>query len=52
MKNSPVAEQCVRVNVEGVRIRVAELGEDRLMIGAAEVGLAALLADPEMFRAP
>jgi predicted NBD/HSP70 family sugar kinase len=41
-----VASQAVAAAFEGVSIRVAALGEDRLMIGAAEAALAPLLADP------
>lgn len=41
-----VAAQTVGAAFEEVAIRVAALGEDRLMIGAAEVALASLLDDP------
>jgi predicted NBD/HSP70 family sugar kinase len=41
-----VAAQTVAAAFEEVAIRVAALGEDRLMIGAAEAALAPLLADP------
>ncbi len=41
-----VALQTIPAAYEGTEIRVAELGEARLMIGAAEVAFAALLADP------
>jgi len=41
-----VASQTVAAAFEEVAIRVAALGEDRLMIGAAEAALATLLADP------
>lgn len=41
-----VAENCVAAAGEGLRIRPAELGRDRLLIGAAELALAPLLADP------
>jgi predicted NBD/HSP70 family sugar kinase len=41
-----VAAQTVAAAFEEVAIRVAALGEDRLMIGAAEVALASLLDDP------
>ena len=41
-----VAAQAVAAAFEEVSIRVAALGEDRLMIGAAEAALAPLLADP------
>jgi predicted NBD/HSP70 family sugar kinase len=41
-----VASQAVAAAFEEVSIRVAALGEDRLMIGAAEAALAPLLADP------
>lgn len=43
---SAVAAQALPAAVEHLSIRVAELGEDRLMIGAAELAFAALLADP------
>ena len=41
-----VAEQTLPPAAEGVRIRPAALGEDRLLIGAAELVFAPLLADP------
>lgn len=41
-----VAAQAVPAAWEGTRIRPAALGEDRLMIGAAELAFSALLADP------
>jgi len=41
-----VRSQAVAAAFEGVGIRVAALGEDRLMIGAAEAALAELLSDP------
>ncbi|MDQ0894109.1 ROK family transcriptional regulator [Agromyces ramosus] len=41
-----VAAQALPAAAEDLAIRVAELGEDRLMIGAAEIAFAALLADP------
>lgn len=41
-----VASQTVAAAFEEVAIRVAALGEDRLMIGAAEAALAPLLEDP------
>lgn len=41
-----VASQAVDAAFEEVAIRVAALGEDRLMIGAAEAALAPLLEDP------
>jgi predicted NBD/HSP70 family sugar kinase len=41
-----VRSQAVAAAFEGVGIRVAALGEDRLMIGAAEAALADLLSDP------
>jgi predicted NBD/HSP70 family sugar kinase len=41
-----VAAQTVAAAFEEVAIRVAALGEDRLMIGAAEAALASLLDDP------
>lgn len=42
-----VATQAVAAAFEEVSIRVAALGEDRLMIGAAEAAFAPLLADPQ-----
>lgn len=45
-----VASQTVAAAFEEVAIRVAALGEDRLMIGAAEAALATLLADPFVAR--
>ena len=49
-----VAEQALPAASEGLSIRVAALGEDRLLIGAAEIAFARLLADPlrAMERAP
>jgi predicted NBD/HSP70 family sugar kinase len=41
-----VAALAVPAAWEGTRIRPAALGEDRLMIGAAELAFSALLADP------
>ena len=41
-----VAAQAMPASVEGLDIRVASLGEDRLLIGAAEAAFAGLLADP------
>jgi predicted NBD/HSP70 family sugar kinase len=41
-----VGAQTVAAAFEEVSIRVAALGEDRLMIGAAEAALSPLLADP------
>ena len=41
-----VAEQAMPAAAEGLDIRVAALGEDRLAIGAAELALEHLLADP------
>jgi predicted NBD/HSP70 family sugar kinase len=41
-----VRSQAVAAAFEEVSIRVAALGEDRLLIGAAEAALAALLEDP------
>ena len=41
-----VAAQALPVASEGLAIRVAELGENRLLIGAAELAFAGLLADP------
>ena len=41
-----VASQALAPAVEGVRIRPAALGDDRLLIGAAEIAFAALLAAP------
>ena len=41
-----VAEQAMPAAAEGLDIRVAALGEDRLAIGAAELAFEHLLADP------
>ncbi|WP_127792691.1 ROK family transcriptional regulator [Agromyces sp. LHK192] len=41
-----VVAQAMPAAVEDVDLRVAALGEDRLLIGAAEAAFAALLADP------
>jgi predicted NBD/HSP70 family sugar kinase len=41
-----VEAQAMAAAFEGVEIRVALLGEDRLLIGAAEIAFEALLADP------
>ncbi|SFR71817.1 Sugar kinase of the NBD/HSP70 family, may contain an N-terminal HTH domain [Agromyces sp. CF514] len=41
-----VAAHALPVASEGLDIRVAELGENRLLIGAAELAFAGLLADP------
>lgn len=41
-----VEAQTVAAAFEGVSIRVAALGEDRLMIGAAEAAFTPLIADP------
>jgi predicted NBD/HSP70 family sugar kinase len=41
-----VAAQATSASWEGTRIRPAALGEDRLMIGAAELAFSSLLADP------
>ncbi len=41
-----VESQTVAAAFEGVSIRVAALGEDRLMIGAAEAAFSPLIADP------
>lgn len=41
-----VAAQALPVASEGLDLRVAELGENRLLIGAAELAFAELLADP------
>ncbi len=41
-----VAAQAMTANAEDLGIRVASLGEDRLLMGAAEAAFAALLADP------
>ena len=41
-----VAEQAMPAAAEGLDIRVAALGEDRLPIGAAELAFERLLADP------
>lgn len=42
-----VIAQAMPAAAEGVELRVAALGEDRLAIGAAELAFAPLLADPE-----
>jgi hypothetical protein len=42
-----VGELTVPTAFDEVDIMVAELGEDRLMIGAAEIAFAGVLADPE-----
>ena len=49
-----VAEQAMPAAAEGLDIRVAALGEDRLAIGAAELAFEQLLADPlqEALTAP
>lgn len=44
--DAQVAGQAVSAAWEGTRIRPAGLGQDRLMIGAAELAFAGLLADP------
>lgn len=44
--DAAVAAQALPVAAEGLEIRVAELGENRLLIGAAELAFADLLADP------
>ncbi|WP_344312531.1 ROK family protein, partial [Agromyces terreus] len=44
--DAAVADQALPVASEGLAIRVAELGEHRLLIGAAELAFAGLLADP------
>lgn len=41
-----VAAQAMAVNAEEVTLRPAALGQDRLLVGAAEIALEALLADP------
>lgn len=41
-----VAEQAMAAAAEGLALRVAALGENRLLIGAAEAAFAELLADP------
>ena len=41
-----VAAQAVPASSEGLAIRVAALGENRLLIGGAEIAFAGLLADP------
>ena len=41
-----VEAQTLAAAFEMVELRVAALGEDRLLIGAAEAALAPLLADP------
>lgn len=43
---SAVVAQAMPAATEELRLRVAALGEDRLMIGAAEAAFAGLLADP------
>ncbi|KQQ92650.1 transcriptional regulator [Leifsonia sp. Leaf325] len=43
-----VLAQALPVAGEELEIRVAGLGEDRLLIGAAEAAFAAVLADPEL----
>ncbi|KQO97149.1 ROK family protein [Leifsonia sp. Leaf264] len=43
-----VVAQALPVAGEQLAIRVAALGEDRLLIGAAEAAFAAVLADPEL----
>lgn len=43
---SAMAAQAMPAAAEDVDVRVAALGEDRLMIGAAEAAFAGLLADP------
>ena len=45
-----VARQSIAASFEGVRILPAELGSDRLLIGAAELAFAGLLADPAGHR--
>jgi predicted NBD/HSP70 family sugar kinase len=42
-----IADQAMPAAVEGLELRSAALGEDRLLIGAAEAAFAGLLADPE-----
>ncbi|MGO4103599.1 ROK family protein [Leifsonia sp. YAF41] len=44
--HAAVAAQAIPAAFEGIEIRVAALGEDRLMVGAAEAAFQALLADP------
>ncbi|WP_243075548.1 ROK family protein [Microbacterium sp. SS28] len=46
-----VAAQTMAANGEDLEIRPAALGEDRLLIGAAEAALADLLGDPAGFTA-
>jgi predicted NBD/HSP70 family sugar kinase len=41
-----IATQAMPAAAESVELRLAALGEDRLLIGAAEAAFAALLADP------
>lgn len=48
--DADVASQAVVAAWEGTRILPADLGEDRLMIGAAELAFAGLLRDPAGFR--
>ncbi|GAA3634011.1 ROK family transcriptional regulator [Microbacterium awajiense] len=44
--SAEVAAQAMGASAEGLDIRVASLGEDRLLMGAAESVFAALIADP------
>ncbi len=41
-----VFQQTVTASTEGLRVRPAALGNDLLMIGAAELAFAPLIADP------
>ncbi|MDR6868772.1 putative NBD/HSP70 family sugar kinase [Microbacterium resistens] len=47
-----VAAQAMPMNAEGLAIRTAALGEDRLLVGAAEIAFEALLEDPLTPGAP
>ena len=47
-----VGAQAMAANMEGLQIRVASLGEDRLLIGAAEAAFAGLLRDPAGGNSP
>lgn len=44
--DAEVAAQTMRASMEEVEIRTAALGEDRLLIGAAELAFAPVLTDP------
>ncbi|MEO2135248.1 ROK family transcriptional regulator [Microbacterium sp.] len=43
---SAVREQAMAMNVEDLHLRAADLGPDRLLVGAAEIAFDALLTDP------